>query len=381
MKQYINILVAVIFIQLCDGQSDPIDYFGQTPPEDIPKEFEVYPSGSFPILHSSPSFSPSGDEAFWATLPTMNNQVIYFRTKENGEWGNPSIAPFSGGNYSDKLPCFSGDGQRVYFTSNRPLSGTGAAIDDNIWYVEKTASGWGAPSCLDNSVNSLQSDAWISVAANNNLYFWRNNKLYRAVWEDDHFLPAEEVQADLSGLDSPASISPDESYMIIQSEHVQTSPDVWTDNLYIIFHINEEWQEPIKLNDDINAMQSKCFSMISPDGKYLLFLGDNNNAYWVSTDFVEILRQGMGIRERRNFSEELCVFPNPTNDLLTMHFGTSPVRKAEISLNGLPGTCEYSETILNISEIIIDMTGYSKGIYLLKAVVDGRDICKIISKE
>ena len=297
-----------IFIKLADFNNDKridanvgnkiwfnttTDYFGQTPPSDIPKKFSAYPSDSLPIFHSCPSFSPNGDEAFWATWPDLNNfiQTIYYTKKENGKWSNPSIAPFSGGKYSDKLPCFSGDGKRVYFTSDRPYSGNGNPIDENIWYIEKSDSGWSSPIILDNSVNSSQEDAWISVAANNNLYFGRDNKLYCAKWEQNHFLPSQALAINFPNIGSLGCIAPDESYIILQSVYVKNSSNEYIDDLYIIFQSNGEWLNPIKLDSKINSMKSKSFAHITSDGKYLFFLGDNNVCYWVSTNFIVDLKK------------------------------------------------------------------------------------------
>jgi Tol biopolymer transport system component len=267
-----------------------LDYFAQTPPQDVPQKFIVYPSGSYPKLHSCPTFSPSGDEAFWATWPDLSNytQTIYYRKKENDQWSNPTIAFFSGGIYSDKLPCFSRDGKRVYFTSDRPLTGSGNPIDENVWYIERNAAGWSDPICLDNSVNTSQHESWITVAANNNLYFCRNNKLYLATWQNDHYLPAQSLPIYNSASGVLGTIAPDESYYIVQSEYVKDSSDSWIDDLYILMKTNGVWGTPVKLDSKINSMKSKSFAKISPDGKYLFFLGDND-AYWVSTDFTQSL--------------------------------------------------------------------------------------------
>ena len=313
LNGYVNIYV----VKFSFSQEDSIDYFGQTPPQDTPKKFKIYPSGNFPILHSCPSFSPSGDEAFWATWPDLSNfkQTIYYRKKENGQWSVPVAASFSGGQYSDKLPCFSGDGNRVYFTSDRPRSGSGSPTDENIWYIEKDSTGWSEPACLDNSVNSSEDDMWISVAGNNNLYFGRGSKLYFAEWERDHYLSAQVLPINLTGLGVLGCIAPDESYMILQSEYVQNSSGEWIDDLYIIFQENGTWKQPVKLDPKINSAKSKSFAKISPDGKYLFFLGDNNDAYWVSTDFIKTIT---GIRTGYNFSLPSTIrlyqnYPNPFN--------------------------------------------------------------------
>jgi hypothetical protein len=294
-----------------------IDYFGQTTPGDLPIQFATYPSGSWPILHSCPSFSPSGDEAFWATIPDFNTftQSIYYRKKENGLWLDPIKVSFSNGKYSDKLPCFSGDGKRLYFTSDRPLTGSGNSVDENIWYIEKNADGWSDPICLDNSVNTSQHEGWITVAANNNLYFCRNNILYLATWQNDHYLPAQVLPIYNSASGVLGAIAPDESYYIVQSEYVKNSSGGWIDDLYILMKTNGVWGAPIKLDSKINSMESKCFAKISPDGKFLFFIGDNNNAYWVSTDFTKTIT-GIELNHIPELPSTIKLnqnYPNPFN--------------------------------------------------------------------
>ena len=49
-------------------------------------------------------------------------------------WSDPVIAPFSG-KYTDMGPFITLDGQRVYFSSIRPVNGV-LRGDIDLWYVE-----------------------------------------------------------------------------------------------------------------------------------------------------------------------------------------------------------------------------------------------------
>jgi hypothetical protein len=49
------------------------------------------------------------------------------------------------------------------------------------------------------------------------------------------------------------------------------------------------WGNAIKLNDKINKGDSAIAAYISPDGKYL-FYSSNGDIYWVSTSFIEELK-------------------------------------------------------------------------------------------
>jgi hypothetical protein len=326
------------------------DYFGQIPPQDLPVQFMAYPSdGNWPILHSSPSFSPSGNEAFWATIPDFSSttQSIYCRKRKNGQWFDPIKVSFSDGRYSDKLPSFSGDGKRVYFTSNRPRTGNENPIDDNIWYIEKTDTGWSQPIYLDNPINTSQNEGWISVTANNNIYFGRDNKLYFAEWDEDNFLAEQALPEYPSNMGVLGCIAPDESYFIIQSDYTQNSSDEYTDDLYIIFNPKKDNPTPIKLDSKINSMRSKSFAKISPDGKYLFFLGNNNVPYWVSTNFIQTItgiETGNRVKLPNNIRLEQN-YPNPFNPSTKICYSIK--EPGEVKLEIFDSLGQHVKTLVN----------------------------------
>lgn len=71
------------------------------------------------------AISPSGNDLFY-TLQYRSGFVfstIMHSKKINGKWSNPEVASFSG-QYDDEEPTFSPDGNRLYFSSARPISGT-----------------------------------------------------------------------------------------------------------------------------------------------------------------------------------------------------------------------------------------------------------------
>jgi Tol biopolymer transport system component len=97
----------------------------------------------------------------------------------NGKWMTPEVAPFSG-QYNDGEPCISPDGKRLFFKSNRPVPGqteqTGRRQDADIWFVEKTATGWGEPQHLDAPISTEAYDWHPSVTKDGTLYFVSDRK-------------------------------------------------------------------------------------------------------------------------------------------------------------------------------------------------------------
>lgn len=88
--------------------------------------------------------SPDGNDLFF-TLQWQYGlfSVILHSQKINGVWSRPETAGFSG-RFNDLEPAYSPDGERLYFTSNRPLNPSDNTTKDyDIWWLEKKGrSGW-----------------------------------------------------------------------------------------------------------------------------------------------------------------------------------------------------------------------------------------------
>src|ERR1700731_2366984 len=104
---------------------------------------------------SNGSFSPDGTEYYFAksnpytTSPRW--QVLCVSRFRGGRWSEPEVLPFSG-KYRDSAPRLSPDGQRLYFSSSRPVPGKTARVF-RIWSAERTATGWGEPEPLPAPIN------------------------------------------------------------------------------------------------------------------------------------------------------------------------------------------------------------------------------------
>jgi len=110
--------------------------------------------------------APDGNVAFLArnspTTAGVPVQVLYIVHWENGHWGAPQIAAFSG-QYRDFGPAMSPDGSKLFFISNRPVKDS-KSTDMNIWMVSR-ADQWSEPQPVHN-VNSPAQEYGVSVAAN-----------------------------------------------------------------------------------------------------------------------------------------------------------------------------------------------------------------------
>jgi hypothetical protein len=136
--------ITVLSLPAGGWQSDPLcSYFGQKPPGDTPEVFAPGLVSRETHEHSSPAFGPDETEVYWSLFERQKQTVVFARL-ERGRWTRPAIAPFSG-TYSDGGPCFTRDGKRLYFYSERPLPGAPGVLKDDLWYVERTGVGWSEP--------------------------------------------------------------------------------------------------------------------------------------------------------------------------------------------------------------------------------------------
>ena len=119
------------------------------------------------------TFTPDGRTAYFGEsegfFPATRQATIYVTRSVDGAWTTPEVAPFSGV-HSDIDPFITPDGARLYFSSIRPVDGV-LRGDIDIWYVERTASGWGQPVRLDDAVNSAMDELYASASASGDLVF------------------------------------------------------------------------------------------------------------------------------------------------------------------------------------------------------------------
>ncbi|HEX6060219.1 MAG TPA: hypothetical protein VFZ11_14515 [Gemmatimonadaceae bacterium] len=152
------------------------------------------------------TFTPDGTTAYFASsddfFPVTRKATIYVSRLQGDAWSTPVVAPFSG-EYSDIDPFISPDGERLYFSSIRPVGGVMRG-DIDIWYVARTDGGWGDPVRLGPEVNSPMDELYPSADAAGTLYFAsgpaaphaeRHWDIFRAARRGDAFEAREGLEA------------------------------------------------------------------------------------------------------------------------------------------------------------------------------------------
>lgn len=298
-------------------------YLGQAPPGETPRLFApgIVSTG---MEELNVVFFPGGREIIWSVqYGSMRWALVGMRETGSG-WTAPSVLPFSG-LYSDVDACVSPDGKRVWFSSNRPLTGTGEPKSDfDIWYVDRTDAGWGDPVNPGAPINSDTHEFFPCVVNDGSIYFQSRRPggpgsadIFCCRRREGGFLPAVPLPEPInnSGFQGDTYMAPDESFAI-----VSTTPEGargWSD-LFISFRqADGSWGGLINLGAGVNSHLSENTPAITPDGRFLFFksrrrlplpsgekrvgLEDvrrivnapgngSGDLYWVSTGILKALR-------------------------------------------------------------------------------------------
>ena len=248
---------------------------------------EIFAPGviSGPANEDSVAFSPDGHTVFFDRI-SWPNAVILESHKMGHAWSEPKIAPFSG-QWLDHDPAMAPDGSFLVFTSNRPDTPGGKALDavmangkvmpgagGHLWRVDrKGEDGWSEPVRLPDAVNSSTRVYAPSVAADGSVYFQRPGddddfRLYRSQYRDGAYQPPELVElGDAAAHKLDPAIAPDESFIVFDANYAGKGKP---DRLYVAFRNGAQWGEPIDLGDGINA-GDPWGSHLGPDGRTLYF--------------------------------------------------------------------------------------------------------------
>jgi hypothetical protein len=342
MKKLLLIITTVIYIQICNAQTDTIDYFGQTPPGNTPILFAPNFIGDAEII----KFRPDGKEIYF-----RNSNGYMVSQYKDGQWTLP---------VTTTLP------RNAVFTSNG--KGYYSLGEDTIYTFNWTDSSRtsGVPCATLNVECNL-----LSVANNGNIYIATPGDNYILKYENNTYQTPVKFP-DSIGTTEHLFIAPDESYIIFDSKR---SGGYGNNDLYVSFRKTDStWTEAKNLGTSINTAGFDYTSCVSPDGKYLFYAKNTrdtyDNIYWVDIKIIDKFRPtSVGIIEDNSFG--ISVFPNPSTGHITLSFGTSQNHESLVEICNLQGTQVFSKTFQNTTSVTIDLTGNSAGIYFIKVIADG----------
>jgi hypothetical protein len=233
------------------------------------------------------TFTPDGRAYYFVKrAPETYFAAICVSRYVNGKWGAPEVAPFSG-RYADLDPFVTPDGSKLFFSSTRPAGGQ-ARGDFDLWWVGRTAEGWGEPQRLGAPVNTTANEGYATVTRDGTLYFhssrpggkggadiYRSRPVNGGYGEPENLGEAVNTQF----ADFHPFIAPDESFLVFAStgrpdELVGDGNRYPRGDLYVSFNEGGVWTEARRLGPRVNTAAAELCPHATPDGRYLLFTSE-----------------------------------------------------------------------------------------------------------
>ena len=238
------------------------------------------------------TFTPDGKTAYFAAsdffFPFTRRATIYESHLEGGAWSTPVVAPFSG-RYSDIDPFLAPNGQRLYFSSIRPVGGVMKG-DIDLWMVERTADGWGEPIHLGPEVNSPTADElYPSASAGGTLYFasgpffpqpGRHYDIYSAERAGDGFAPRQALGTGVNtapaagiGLQGAWEFNPEISVDGNTLVFTSLRPGGYGLGDLYVSHLHQgEWSPARNLGPRVNTAADEFHPTLTRDRRTLFFV-------------------------------------------------------------------------------------------------------------
>lgn len=239
------------------------------------------------------TFTPDGQTAYFAAsdqfFPFSRQATIYVSHLVDGAWTMPEVAPFSG-RYSDIDPFITPDGERLYFSSIRPIDGVTRG-DLDLWMVERAEAGWSEPVRLGPEVNSPDDELYPSASADGTLYFasgpiapepGKHWDIYSAERDGAGFRPRQKLG---DAVNTEPTGEPGEGLQDAWEFNPEVSPDgrtlVFTSlrpgghglgDLYVSHLRNGVWSPARNLGPAVNTADDEYHPTLSHDGKALYFV-------------------------------------------------------------------------------------------------------------
>jgi hypothetical protein len=244
------------------------------------------------LPESGIAVSPDGNEIFYTVFVKGLEAIITTRL-EDGRWTEPEVAPFAS-RFNDGWPSFHPDGSKLFFHSYRALDGSDAKDSVvNIWYVERSESGWGEPKPVAAPVNGNGFVCCASASESGTLYYSKKIEggeiIYRSRFVDGRYVTPELLPEIVNSgpFQIHAVIAPDESYLVLPLARRDDTinSDV---NFYVFFrNADDTWSDPINLGETINDGRTGGTPSISSDGEYFFFEANSKRDYFKEFDSMK----------------------------------------------------------------------------------------------
>lgn len=276
-------------------------YFGQKPPGMMA---EIFAPGIISTDRSEINsvFAPDRDEFYFTVWTRETGTKIMVTSQIDGRWAAPEVASFSN-HPTDVDLAISYDGKRVFFGTRRPRPGETEIREGvfDIWFADRTETGWGEEQYFGPVVNSGRSQIYTTVTRDGTLYFqavredgYGKADIYRSRLVDGVYKTPENLGPAINSdnYEGDVFIADDESYLIVS---VSGRKDGFGEgDLYISFRsLDVSWSPLKNMGGAINSDKRDFCPMVTPDGKYFFFSSKREgegDIFWVDAKVINALR-------------------------------------------------------------------------------------------
>jgi Tol biopolymer transport system component len=295
MKNTLIILVLpLVVVTTALAQKDP-KYFSQQPPELKPLVFSEGTISMPMQFEFGATYSKDRTEFFYGVEIDGKAETRYTKF-EDGKWSTP-VKLLVHDVYSYNDPFLSPDQQRLYFISDRSLTGQGEKKDYDIWYVQRKDGKWSDPVNAGNNINTTGNEYYMSFTKSGKMYFSSNGRtgsknnydIYSSEFRDGNFQPAVNAGTGVNTehYEADVFVAPDESYLVFAANR---PGGLGSGDLFVSFKQSDgQWSIARSLGSTINTKTDDFCPFVTPDGKYL-FYASKGDVYWVSAQVIDQLR-------------------------------------------------------------------------------------------
>jgi len=230
------------------------------------------------FVHSMLSFTEGMKTACWADWQRMGISKIFVMENENGFWQAPRTVQLGATN-----PFIAPDGKRIYFTAKRTLPEGKESGDNDIFYIERTETGWSDRISLGPNVNSEGDELQPAVTRDGTVYFCNDADIYRARLVDGRYAAKKKLPVPINSETTQGEpyIAPDESFLLFRSlgRGGMGEPNYYFSSR----NADDSWTEPVNIAKKIEI--TGLFPSLTPDRRYMIsFLGGGH--YWFDISAV-----------------------------------------------------------------------------------------------
>lgn len=285
MINKLALLLFVIILASCNSNETPVETSAveNDKPPYVIDSVQQEPKRFFPGIVSTEidkfntSFSPDGKTIYYtATAQKLGITGIAYQKYENGAFSSPEFVPF----VSHDIPIadvqISPDGNLMLFSTFKDYDGKPEGFNFNIWTSEQLNGKWQEPKPLGGPIASTGNEFYPVMTNNKTIYFNSdksgNSDLYYSRYIDGQYQEPVRLPDNINSenREADAFVARDESYIIFV--RVDEPDGFGNSDLYISFRKGEnEWTDPVNMGEKMNSNQIDGSPYITPDGKYLIF--------------------------------------------------------------------------------------------------------------